>query len=532
VNALFALGTALLLERLLKQLGSGGGAASDMATEPKKAKSKEAKGKGKGKAPSGAARPPPPPPPPCSLRDAPASPTLRALCLACFPPHFFFAFLFYTDVLSTFFVLLTLLLLAAPPARRAHATATGRGATATAPPRRSDALADKPVWAGALAGAASIVCRQTNVVWLVFAAGAAVVADLQQAHGDLLERADEEGEVPRRRGRQGKQQQQQQQHGGKEDGEEGEGGGTKPRDAAEAHRLKAVLLAEARQAARRAAAEEARVASVVATGESTEPWLPGALLLRRFALLLWKDRRRLLARLAPVLAVVGAFGAFVARNGGIVVGDRANHAPVLHFAQLGYFVAFAAPYLAAVGGAPLALLRRLGRAFLRQCAQPAGAGVLLWGVVLAALCLCFGSPAHPFLLADNRHFPFYVWKAFFRRHAAAKYAPLPAYFCAAWALAAALRRPRPGSGGGKPVSALWLAGFAAATALVLVPAHLVEPRYFLVPFFVAHTHAEAPSTRAALLTLGVVAAANAATIYVFLYRPFTWPDGSTARFMW
>ena len=28
------------------------------------------------------------------------------------------------------------------------------------------------------------------------------------------------------------------------------------------------------------------------------------------------------------------------------------------------------------------------------------------------------------------------------------------------------------------------------------------------------------------------AAVNAATLYLFLFRPFTWPDGSTARFMW
>ena len=27
-------------------------------------------------------------------------------------------------------------------------------------------------------------------------------------------------------------------------------------------------------------------------------------------------------------------------------------------------------------------------------------------------------------------------------------------------------------------------------------------------------------------------AVNLATLYVFLYRPFAWADGSTARFMW
>jgi alpha-1,2-glucosyltransferase len=30
----------------------------------------------------------------------------------------------------------------------------------------------------------------------------------------------------------------------------------------------------------------------------------------------------------------------------------------------------------------------------------------------------------------------------------------------------------------------------------------------------------------------VYVAINAATLYVFLRRPFTWNDGSDARFMW
>ena len=42
-----------------------------------------------------------------------------------------------------------------------------------------------------------------------------------------------------------------------------------------------------------------------------------------------------------------------------------------------------------------------------------------------------------------------------------------------------------------------------------------------------------PPGQAQLLTsIAIFAAMNAATIYMFLYRPFAWPDGSLARFMW
>jgi len=35
-----------------------------------------------------------------------------------------------------------------------------------------------------------------------------------------------------------------------------------------------------------------------------------------------------------------------------------------------------------------------------------------------------------------------------------------------------------------------------------------------------------------VLALGFYCAVNLVTIYVFLFRPFYWPDGSVARFMW
>jgi hypothetical protein len=38
------------------------------------------------------------------------------------------------------------------------------------------------------------------------------------------------------------------------------------------------------------------------------------------------------------------------------------------------------------------------------------------------------------------------------------------------------------------------------------------------------------SSSLAVLMLHVVV--NAATVYVFAFRPFTWADGSIARFMW
>ena len=145
-------------------------------------------------------------------------------------------------------------------------------------------------------------------------------------------------------------------------------------------------------------------------------------------------------------------------------------------------------------------------------------------------------------------------------------------------------------------SALWPALWLGASVACLVPSPLLELRYFTVPWLVAHAHAapyllprleseeppglellpasepqrggagstgptaagstpagstiaEAhtfatkPARRreadawpsgmgsAACLGAGFLAV-DAALLYVFLAKPFAWPDGSTARFMW
>jgi alpha-1,2-glucosyltransferase len=136
--------------------------------------------------------------------------------------------------------------------------------------------------------------------------------------------------------------------------------------------------------------------------------------------------------------------------------------------------------------------------------------------------------AHPFLLADNRHYPFYVWKNLFRRFAPAKYLFVPAYLVCATVMQRAWS-------GERAQSRLFQLLFWAVTALCLVPTPLLEPRYFLTPFLLWFLHSAPRLIESVLRSCAAVAlyvAINAATLYVFLRRPFTWADGSEARFMW
>ncbi|KAJ1792212.1 glucosyltransferase, partial [Coemansia sp. RSA 2399] len=83
---------------------------------------------------------------------------------------------------------------------------------------------------------------------------------------------------------------------------------------------------------------------------------------------------------------------------------------------------------------------------------------------------------------------------------------------------------------------LWRATFVACTAAALVPSPLLEFRYFTIPLIIARLHM-APAAfgmrRVAIEALWYCAI-NAATLWVFLNRPFAWHSepGKAQRFMW
>ncbi|KAL9011190.1 MAG: hypothetical protein Q9180_009218, partial [Flavoplaca navasiana] len=137
----------------------------------------------------------------------------------------------------------------------------------------------------------------------------------------------------------------------------------------------------------------------------------------------------------------------------------------------------------------------------------------------------FNTNGHPFTLADNRHYTFYVFRILLRQPAN-KYLAVPIYFYSAWAAITAFGglpnvqtpppRPRIGNIAVRPESPsrsnprprlpppsmasvhdrghhiskvlIWL----LASTLSLVTAPLVEPRYFIVPWLIWRYHVASP----------------------------------------
>jgi alpha-1,2-glucosyltransferase len=227
-------------------------------------------------------------------------------------------------------------------------------------------------------------------------------------------------------------------------------------------------------------------------------------------------RGRPLASLIPCALPCAAFAVAVAMNGGVALGDKGNHAVAAHWAQAP-LAALAAAAALAPAHATRAHVSSM-RAELRSPAGPRRAA-LFSALAYAAAAT---ARAHPFLLADNRHYTFYAWRALQRLPAAARPAAvgLPAAAAAAW-LATALADAR--------APALWTAGLAAATLLAVVPSPLIEPRYFTPAIAFAALRLGPP--RRPVLGLALHAAGTAAVAYVFLARPFV-QDGELKRFMW
>ncbi|KAL9931944.1 hypothetical protein V8E36_009259 [Tilletia maclaganii] len=234
---------------------------------------------------------------------------------------------------------------------------------------------------------------------------------------------------------------------------------------------------------------------------------------------------------ATYLPVVLAFAGFLAWNGSIVLGDKTNHVAALHFPQLLYFAAFTVIFgwaaIASTASSPTSLItrtfsHRLG-GWKQLLVSSATMVVALWAVH-------FYSIEHPFLLADNRHYAFYIWRRIVKAHPLARYALTPVYLLSmrlSWDALAPTR------------SFIWMLGFVAALVLTLVPSPLIEPRYFLVPYVIWRAHVvpveAGAGPRPVWLELEAAwyLVVNAVTLAAFLYKPFKWPsETGWQRFMW
>ncbi|XP_063304135.1 dol-P-Glc:Glc(2)Man(9)GlcNAc(2)-PP-Dol alpha-1,2-glucosyltransferase [Pelobates fuscus] len=233
-------------------------------------------------------------------------------------------------------------------------------------------------------------------------------------------------------------------------------------------------------------------------------------------MLSFKNVLTLLVLTWPYVILVIAFLGFLVVNGGIVVGDKSNHEVCFHFPQLFYFFAFTLvfsfPHLIS-----LQKKKDFIKALKRHCC-------LYIAIACISLFLIWKfTYVHQYLIADNRHYTFYIWKKIFQRHELVKYILVPGYIYAAWSFADAL----------KSKSILWLLMFFTCILGATVPQKLMEFRYFILPYLIFRLNIPIPSVTKLLLELALYISVNLVTFHLFLNKPFYWPDHEEIqRFMW
>lgn len=190
--------------------------------------------------------------------------------------------------------------------------------------------------------------------------------------------------------------------------------------------------------------------------------------------------------------------------------------------------------------------------------------VLLPALILTLLAIHYNTVIHPFTLADNRHYTFYVFRIL-RRNILIKYLFAPIYLFFAWACIGALTQSSSKSTSSNTKSStllLWL----ITSSLSLTTAPLVEPRYFLLPWITwrlivsngqpisdkvglnsKQAHPNRNSGRLDFQTAVARVSASSLSIetlwylfingitgWIFLNKGFTWPNEpeEVMRFMW
>ena len=270
-------------------------------------------------------------------------------------------------------------------------------------------------------------------------------------------------------------------------------------------------------------------------------------------------------------------------------GDKENHVASIHLAQMlyiwPYFMFFSFPLLYP----HIPSLNLVSRLKNDQPAASRGRRCPRFVVAVSVVAVMvaivrYNTIVHPFTLADNRHYMFYVFRLLLR-NPVTKYNAVAVYFVCASAAIAALGSPssappvqqpepqatvriephqglqtrvpptlpKPAAGRRTSFVLVWL----LATSLSLITAPLVEPRYFIMPWLTWRMHilhpaqkrstlesTQWPTTFSAAIDLifdyGLwletcwFLLINSVTGYIFLYRGFEWPQepGKVQRFMW
>ncbi|XP_013164154.1 PREDICTED: putative Dol-P-Glc:Glc(2)Man(9)GlcNAc(2)-PP-Dol alpha-1,2-glucosyltransferase [Papilio xuthus] len=215
------------------------------------------------------------------------------------------------------------------------------------------------------------------------------------------------------------------------------------------------------------------------------------------------------------LFILILFILFVIYNNGIVIGDKMAHKASINIPQMLYFLLFYGLF-----GLPYVMMKlksTVNMLFGNKII------VLLFGLIFA-LVVNYNTVVHSYLLADNRHYIFYIWNRWFGKYEFAKFATIPIYIFLLFSLYDNLKDQNCIS---------FLLPYFISTFVVLVLQKMIEVRYFLVPYIILRLRFVRSSYKIVLMEFLWYIILNVVTFYIFFTKEVYWKDFDYAqRIIW
>lgn len=148
---------------------------------------------------------------------------------------------------------------------------------------------------------------------------------------------------------------------------------------------------------------------------------------------------------------------------------------------------------------------------------------------LSAFCCAWNTIVHintifhPYLMADNRHYIFYIYNKFYKVYWWARYSMVPAATFAFLILYRVISHQTAG----------FQVMFTICTVAVLGFQQLIEFRYFIMPFLILRLVTPPPKTKWLIIDFILYIIVNAAVFYTFVTKEIYWENYDTVqRLMW
>lgn len=197
---------------------------------------------------------------------------------------------------------------------------------------------------------------------------------------------------------------------------------------------------------------------------------------------------------------------FLVINGSIVVGDKTAHVAVIHIPQLFYFslfcIFFAWPHF-------VKFLVPFKKDVLRNMILSA----FLLNLII--IVVQFNTLEHPYLLADNRHYTFYIWTRFYVQITAFRYIVTVLYSFGLYCVIRSICYEH---------EICFVIMYVFCTTIVLVLQKMIEVRYFFVPFVILRLRIRNPPKIIIFLELTSYTIINFVTLKIFFEKDIYWDD--------